>query len=172
MVNLFSNQPGMEEYEKAAEKLKALKRGCYNKKPKPIDPYVELHQIYNYIAGFFARPNFPEKEDEVVFANGFKLSVEVYTNEAYIYKGEICRGEDFIEAYAELDGTQYFSLDERLKLHRAVRSYLKADDTLEVAYSKVKPEIVRLQQKYSQKRKELIEDYEACGGKKWQKLMS
>lgn len=171
MVNLFTNQPGFEKFEKSADKLNALKRGCYNKKPKPIDPYTELNNIYIYISGFFVRPNFPEKEDEVVFLDGFKLTVDVYTSEAYIYQGAIYRGEDFISAFAELEGTENFSLDERLKLHRDVQGYLKANATLKEAYDKVKPEIVRLKEKYDQKRKELLQEYEEYGGDEWQKLM-
>lgn len=172
MANLFTNQPGLEEFEKSVEKLNALKRGCYNKKPKPIDPYTELNKIYIYISGFFERPNFPEKVDEVVFRDGFKFTVDVYTSDTYIYQDEICRGEDFINAFGELEGTEHFSIQERLKLHREVQSYLKTDATLKEAYDKVKPEIVRLQQKYDQKRKELLEEYNELGGDEWQKLMS
>lgn len=171
-MNLFTNQPGFEEYEKSVNKLNALKRGCYNKKPKPVDPYTELNNIYIYISSFFERPNFPEKEDEVVFRDGFKLTVDVYTSDTYIYEDAIFRGEDFISSFAELEGTEYFTLQERLKLHREVQSYLKADVTLKEAYNKVKPEIVRLQQQYEQRRKELLAEYEEYGGDEWQKLMS
>lgn len=151
MLNLFSNQPGFEEYEKQANKLSALKRGCYNKKPKTIDPYLELQNIYTYLAGFFERPNFPEKDDEVVFLDGFRLSINVYEPEIYEYEGNTYFGESFIEAQAELEGTQHFKLAERLELHRKVQGCLRAYDTLEVAYNKVKPEIVRIQKNYKKR---------------------
>lgn len=151
MVNLFTNQPGFEEYEKQVSKLNALKRGCYNKKPKPINPYLELQNICTYLAGFFERPNFPEKTDEVVFCNGFKLSINVYTPENYEYEGEIYPGESFIEAQAELEGTQQFTLKERLELHRKAQAYLRGYDTLEVVYEKIKPEIVQLRQNYKKR---------------------
>lgn len=151
MVNLFTGLKGFEDFAKQVDKANALKRGCYSKKPKTIDPYLELQNIYTYLAGFFERPTFPEQEDEVIYLSGFKLSIVVYSAGTYQYEGNIYQTEPFIEAQAELDGTQYFSFEERLDLHREVQTYLKTGDTLEVAYSKVKEKILHMQCNYKKR---------------------
>ena len=68
----------------------------------------------------------------------FRISCYAYTDEAYEYQGETYKGENFKVFEAEIIGTENMYLEDRLKIHQAVLSYLDAGATIEEAEIYVK----------------------------------
>ena len=118
------------------------KRGNYKKHPKPeeeISPWTLMKDLYVKLAGYFSLPVFCQ--EDIVFTQGiFRISCYVYTDETYEYQGETFKGENFKVFEAEIIGTENMYLEDRLKIHQAVLSYLDAGVTIEETEKRIKSE--------------------------------
>ena len=63
-LNLFSNNPSFEQYDKMIKDANKNKRGHYQKHHKPIiyNPFTEIKDLYRQLANFLPLPLFLEIE--------------------------------------------------------------------------------------------------------------
>lgn len=156
-LNLFSNNPEFEEYDKMIKERNANKRGPYQKHIKPIiyNPYTEIKDLYRKLANFLPLPLF-QNETEVFCFSGITAWYTTYTDEEYEYidakfedeKNGIFQGENFKEFEAEIKGTENYRVEDRIELHKELIGYLSQGITLENAIIMLQPSIKRINEKY------------------------
>lgn len=167
-ANLFTGQDGFEELDNIVKLHESRKRGKYNKKvvTKDYNPYTYINEIYNKIAvKHTSLPLFSREETAFCF-NGLRVTYSVYDPEEYIYydyptqgaegNGELCQGEDFQVYQAELIGTEYMTVEDRIYLHDKLIEYLEQGVELKQAVSLVQPEIERIKQIYDKEKADTL----------------
>ena len=123
------------------------KRGHYKTKELKIDtiinPYTEMKNLYQQLAGFMPIPLFSNKT-EVFSCLNVRIWHYVYNRNKYTYQGEICEGEDFKVVEAEIIGTENLYIDDRIRLHKELINMLSNGIKLEKALNNIQPEIKKL----------------------------
>ena len=159
-LNLFSNNPDFEEYDKMIKDANKNKRGHYQKHIKPIiyNPYTEIKDLYRQLANFLPLPLF-HNETEVFHFSGVTAWYMVYTTDEYEFdnamfedeKNGIYNGEYFKVEEAEIDGTENYYVEDRIELHKELISYLKKGICLENAITMLQPSLKKIDEKYKLK---------------------
>lgn len=135
----------VEDYmtEKEIEKLNR-KRGTYKKKEHKFDivtnPYTEMKNLYEKLAGFMPVPLFSNKT-EVFCCSKVRIWHYVYNRDRYSYHSEDFEGEDFKVIEAEIIGTENFYIDDRIKIHKELIHLLSGGVELEKALDSIQPMI-------------------------------
>lgn len=173
--NLFTGVVGFEELDKEVKERESRKRGKYNKKIQTdnkyqyllilsqlINPYTYISEIYNYLAIKYVPLPLLSKTETAFNFNGLKVTYSVYEPDAYTYYDyptqgfegidEICSGEDFQIFEAELIGTEYFNVTDRIDLHIRLLDLLEQGVQLNQATSQLLPEIERIKKIYDKKK--------------------
>lgn len=179
VANLFTDQIGFEEYDNVVKLHESRKRGKYNKKIETdntyqyliilahlISPYTYISEIYNHLAENYVPMPLLSKEATAFTFKGLAVTYSVYEPEAYTYydyptsglegNDEICSGEDFHIFEAELAGTEYFSVYERITLHTKLLDYLDQGVELEQATMRLQPDIERIKQVYDKEKADTL----------------
>ena len=159
-LNLFSNNPEFEEYDKMIKDANKNKRGHYQKHIKPIiyNPYTEIKDLYRQLANFLPLPLF-QNETEVFHFSGVTAWYMSYTNEKYDYdnamfedeKNGTFEGDNFKVIEAEIDGTENYYVEDRIELHKELIGYLSQGVYLENALVMLQPSAKRISEKYKVK---------------------
>lgn len=173
-ANLFTGQSGFEEFDNVVKLHESRKRGKYNKQIATddyiqrflifiqlISPYTYINEIYNHIAvNYVPLPLFSKEETAFLF-NGLSVTLSVYDAEMYDYydytTGDIeilehCQGEEFTVFQAELIGTDYMTVQDRIDLHLKLIAYLEDGVELKQAVALVQPEIERIKKIYDEEK--------------------
>lgn len=159
-LNLFSNNPDFEQYDKMIKDANKNKRGHYQKHSKPIiyNPYTEIKDLYRQLANYLPLPLF-QNETEVFHFSGVTAWYMTYEDEQYEYdnamfedeKNGIFEGDNFKVVEAEINGTENFNIDDRITLHKELISYLSQGICLENAIVMLQSSAQKVKEKYKTK---------------------
>lgn len=156
-LNLFSNNPDFEQYDKMIKDANKNKRGHYQKHHKSIiyNPYTEIKDLYRQLANFLPQPLFSDRE-EVFHLSGITGWYTVYDWEEYEYDNAMFEGEEkgtfegeyFKIVEAEIEGTENFCVEDRIALHKELINYLEKGIPLNEAMAMLQPYINIISKKY------------------------
>lgn len=149
VLNLFSDVEGFEGANKLVQQLNIRKRGSYNTKPKLVEynPYTHIKNLYSELANFLPRPLFTN-EEAVFEYEGIRVWYMIYSPENYLYNEKTYTGEQFNITEAEINGTENFTVEDRIKLHQKLIELLKERVALNNAIKLIRQDVKELQKKY------------------------
>jgi hypothetical protein len=66
-----------------------------------------------------------EEQKESYDFEGVRIWTDVYTRGRYNYYGQVFKGQEFSERFAEIIGSERLGVEERLKVHTALLAFLR-----------------------------------------------
>lgn len=151
--SLFANQTGFENAQALVEQLNARKRGPYDTKPKVFeyDPYAHIRQLYVQLTNLIGIQGemFTASKRETI--DGISRWYSFYEVKQYEYQGKMFQGEEFRYVEAEIAGSEFFDIYDRIKLHQELINLLRKKVPLVEAMAIIQQKVKEIQKGYEVK---------------------
>lgn len=159
-MSLFENEKGFEEAQKLVDKINVRKRGSYDIKPKIFEynPYAHIRELYTQLTNLIGIQGEMFTTSRLETIDGLNRWYSFYELEQYEYQEKMFQGEEFRYIEAEINGTEFFDIYDRIRLHQELINLLRQKMPL--------PEAMQIIQ---HKVKEVQKDYEVKEITKWLK---
>lgn len=152
-LSLFYNQEGFEEAQELVNKINARKRGSYDIKPKIFEynPYAHIRELYTQLTNLIGIRGEMFITSRLETIDGINRWYDFYEVEQYEYQDKMFQGEEFRYIEAEISGTEFFDIYDRIKLHQELINLLRKKVPLVDAMQIIQQRVKEVQKDYEVK---------------------